>query len=256
MSVLDALRAGPWREPAHAWLVEVRDKTGYGRGGRDRFADALVVSCYPSRGIWIAGVEVKVSRGDWKRELDDPTKAAAIQRYCDYWWVAAPPGVVEVSELPETWGLQVVEGKRCKVAKPAPRLTPEPLTATFVASVLRNASGNGAEQRQAGYREGFEAARKEHGSDVLRDKLSAAEVELIAARAAPRRLEEFAANVRLFEQVAGIEAGTIGERTWERHAVERAARAYQASDLLMHDEQAIKALEKRLRSAADALANL
>ena len=47
---------------AHAWLTEVNNSTG-ARGGR-QYADAIVCSCWPSRGLWLAGVEVKVARGD------------------------------------------------------------------------------------------------------------------------------------------------------------------------------------------------
>ena len=49
--VAAALRAGPFREPAHAWLQEVRNGTGYSR--RARYADALAISLYPSRGRYV-----------------------------------------------------------------------------------------------------------------------------------------------------------------------------------------------------------
>lgn len=138
-SVLNVLRAGPFREPAHVWLYELRNSTGYTRAV-PRYADALVTSVWPTRGIWFAGIEVKVARGDWLRELDDPTKSAEIQRFCDYWWVAAPKGVVKKEEVPEQWGFYEIDGKKAKAVKQAPRLEPEPLDKSFVASIMRNAS--------------------------------------------------------------------------------------------------------------------
>lgn len=141
--IMDALSGagGPFSAPAHAVLRGVRNKTGHS-GASERYADGIVVSLYPSRGVWFAGVEVKVSRSDWMRELKDPDKSVPIQRFCAYWWIAAPPGIVKADELPPTWGLIEVsaEGK-CKRVKPAPLLEPEAPTVAFVASVMRSADG-------------------------------------------------------------------------------------------------------------------
>jgi len=63
----------------HAVLFDVADGTG---GKITRRADAIVQALWPSRGLWLAGVEIKVSRGDWLRELKDAGKADAIARYC------------------------------------------------------------------------------------------------------------------------------------------------------------------------------
>ena len=45
--------------------------------------DAVIMSLWPSRGLELHGVEIKVSRADWKREAADPAKAEAIAAYCD-----------------------------------------------------------------------------------------------------------------------------------------------------------------------------
>src|SRR5262245_2299599 len=101
-SVLDAIAEAPrFAPPACVMLREVRNGTGYAK--QVRTADAVVVSVWPSRGVWLGGIEVKVSRSDWLRELKDPTKAAEIQKYCNYWWLASPEGVCEPGELPENW---------------------------------------------------------------------------------------------------------------------------------------------------------
>lgn len=137
--ILDRLAAGIWPSPAHVILREVRNATGYAQ--QSRAADALVVSVWPSRGVWFAGVEVKISRGDWRSELKNPEKSTEIQKFCDYWWVAAAPEVVADGEVPSNWGLIEVDGAKARIIKDAPRLTPAPLTSEFIASVLRNMVG-------------------------------------------------------------------------------------------------------------------
>jgi hypothetical protein len=123
-----------------ALLEEVRSFTGYGRG--ERYADALALNLYPSRGLELLGFEIKISKGDWKRELARPDKSAPIQRFCDRWYIVAPPGIVDKVELPPTWGLMESdkEGTKLITKVEAPKLDAEPLTRAFVASVLRNAT--------------------------------------------------------------------------------------------------------------------
>jgi len=108
-----------WPSPAHTCLPQVRNGTGHSRK-TTRTADALVVSTWPSRGMWLAGIEIKVSRSDWKQELANPAKAADIARFCKYWYVAAPVGVVPVEQVPETWGLVEVQQNTAKIVKSAP----------------------------------------------------------------------------------------------------------------------------------------
>jgi FtsZ-binding cell division protein ZapB len=136
--ILSALQSTMWPSPAYSWLFEVQDATG--RRTRRR-ADAVVCSCWPSNGLWLAGLEVKVSKSDWKRERSDPGKSWAIGRHCHYWWLATPDGLVDPSEVPEAWGLVTVDdhGKN-HVRKQAPRREPEQLTLDFVASLFRNAA--------------------------------------------------------------------------------------------------------------------
>lgn len=129
------LLKGPFPDGAFVRIPGVRNGTGWQR--RTTTADALIVSCWPSRGLWFAGVEIKVSRGDWKRELAKPDKSAEIQKWCNYWYVAAPAGVVPLGELPPTWGLIECSGRGCKIVKAAPKLEPKPADTAFVCSVLR-----------------------------------------------------------------------------------------------------------------------
>jgi len=255
-AVLEALRTGPFRAPAHAFLYEVRNGTGYGK--QQRYADALVVSCWPSRGIWVAGVEVKVSRTDWRRELDDPEKNADIQQYCDFWWIAAPPGVVNLAELPGNWGLLLVDGKTVAQTREAPRLPRKPFDPTFVASILRNAATAqdharklGAEDASRRLAELYETEsatkiRAEFERAVL-DKSKVTD-ELTQAK---RRLEQLHADVSAFEQSARLPAGAISHRFMGKSP---AGQLYRVAELLREIRPAD--LAHQLRAAADSLALL
>lgn len=84
------------------------------------------------------GHEIKVSRSDWLRELADPTKADAWKRYCDRWWLVAPPGVGRPEELPDGWGLLVPSRNgTLRTVVHAPLLDPEPMPTRVRAQVMR-----------------------------------------------------------------------------------------------------------------------
>ncbi|MEX3960119.1 hypothetical protein [Trinickia sp. EG282A] len=124
--------------PEWALFFEVADATGV---QHNRWADAVAVNMYDSRGLEVHGFEIRVSRADWLRELKDPAKSAPVQRYCDRWWVVAPDGVILDGELPPTWGYyQAHAGGKLRQGVAAPKLVAEPVTRAFVAAMLRRAS--------------------------------------------------------------------------------------------------------------------
>jgi len=122
--------------PSFCFLEQVADGTG---ARQHRWADAVAMSVWPSRGYDIYGFEVKVSRYDWLSELRSPEKSAPVQNFCNRWFIATPDeSIIHPGELPPTWGHMICKGKGMKVVHPAPLLTPKPLSAEFVASILRN----------------------------------------------------------------------------------------------------------------------
>lgn len=132
----------------HGWAVfdEVRNETGYTVGQSTRTCDILALSLWRSKGIELHGLELKVSRGDWLRELRQPDKAGAIAKFVDYWWLVVPSlDVASTQELPPGWGLMVVDEERAaaglsrplRIAQKAPKLNAEPLDRLFVAAVMR-----------------------------------------------------------------------------------------------------------------------
>ena len=124
--------------PAYAALPAVRDTTGW--AGK-RTIDAIIMGCYPSRGLHLHGVEIKTSRSDWLRELRKPEKQESIFRFCDFFWLAVgDKDVAQIDEVPENWGLLVPHGKSMKALVPAPKLEPDPIERGFLASILRRAA--------------------------------------------------------------------------------------------------------------------
>jgi hypothetical protein len=170
--------------PAWAYFEEVRNGTGFARSTA-RTADALAFSLYPSNGLELHGFEVKVSRGDWLRELGDPTKAAAIGDFCERWSLATAPGVInDVSEIPPSWGWLELKGKGLVQRKAPPLREAKPLDKLMVASILRNASqaanGRIAEAVNAQVAERMEDERKvaKESETKLVDRLRRAETRV------------------------------------------------------------------------------
>ena len=185
--------------PAWALVTEVRNATGV--VAKERYADALAMSLWPSRGLSLEGIEVKASRSDWTRELKNPAKADAISGYCDRWWVAVGHrDIVRTGELPDAWGLLAPgkTGKTLEVLKEAPRNEKtQPIDRAFLASLFRAAAGiherSNARAHDDGFKSGLQQAAYEH-----------------------KQLKE---GVAKFEQVSGVRlesvtpwnAGNIGE---------------------------------------------
>ena len=81
--------------------------------------------------------EVKISRGDFRRELAKPDKREAAMAVSNQFYFATPSGLVVPSEVPEGCGLVEVHGGIVKVVVPAPRRAISPPGWEFFASVGR-----------------------------------------------------------------------------------------------------------------------
>lgn len=158
---------------SYAFLEQVSDGTG---GDCNRWADALAVQLWTSRGLQIIGFEIKVSRQDWVKELKNPAKADAIAKYCHQWYlVIGDKDIVQFGELPVTWGLMIPHTKKSlKVVKPAViNKNPKPVDMSFLCAVLRRTTQQLTDRavKQAeysrGYDEGFKNGKEE--LDYLRE---------------------------------------------------------------------------------------
>lgn len=98
-------------------------------------ADAIAFDIYHYK---IHGYEIKASRGDWLNELKNPEKSARIRKYCDFWWVIAPKGMIKPEELPEGWGLIEAGPNSLRKKMRAPQnIRKDPMHNGFLAAMLR-----------------------------------------------------------------------------------------------------------------------
>lgn len=133
-----ALLRSRFCQPEWAVFFEVGDSTG---SGQRRWADAVAMNMYPSRGLEVHGFEIKVSRSDWLRELKNPEKSAPVQRFCDRWWIVCPKDIIHPGELPPTWGHYDVTQSGLRQVIAAPKLEPTPVDRNFTAALLRRSAG-------------------------------------------------------------------------------------------------------------------
>lgn len=166
-----------------AFIRKVPNGTGM---AMSRTADAIAMGLWPSKGLHLHGHEIKCSRSDWLREIQDVTKAEAFAQYCHFWWIVAPKGVVELPELPANWGLIIPTGTSLRVKRPATCREPKVIDHAFLAGLLRAACrcGVDAELKAAAkgeYERGYQAAQ-EHQKSGRRAEASVAEQELRTLR--------------------------------------------------------------------------
>lgn len=157
---------------AFAILTEVNEYVG----GTGRWADAIGMSLWKSRGVELHGYEIKVSRTDWLREMKNPQKADAVCKYCDRWWiVAGETGIVKDGELPETWGLMEPHGATLRTIVKAPLLSPVPIDRAFLASIFRRAAEQSADAEaitaasHEGYLRGVKVGEERRSTRMERD---------------------------------------------------------------------------------------
>lgn len=84
-----------------------------------RHADAVAVNAFPSRGFETRGFEIKVNRADLQRELEDGSKAEAIAKYCNYWFLVVPKDLTKDFMIPEPWGIIEYSKGKLRQKKPA-----------------------------------------------------------------------------------------------------------------------------------------
>jgi len=222
--------------PEWALLEEVRNKTGYGGGKEERYADAVAMSLYPSRGLSVLGFEIKVSRGDWLRELKDPQKSVAIQSFCDHWWVViGGPKIVELSEVPQNWGLMGFTNGRACIVKDAPKLEPKPLDRAFVASMMRRMNEYVTEQvtSSAAFTDAFERGRVAGVQDGPH-----------ALRQAKSDLDQLKKTVEDFEKLSGFNI-----QRWQYGGLIQVLKQVQEFMHALRPEHALDQAERTLESS-------
>jgi hypothetical protein len=206
------LLAKKYPAPEYAFLGNVRNTTGYTK--QIRTADALALGLWPSRGMYLDGFELKVSRSDWLHELKQPEKAEEICQYCDRWWLVVSDEEIVKDDLPMNWGLMAVVKGKLKILKEAPMLTAIPMDRPFLAGFLRNTQenyihkGSIAKRLDDARKKGEEAAR--HHKEYLQ-----------------RDYDELLKRIDTFEKESGVKIDS-----WSYHSIGEAVRMVLAGEHL------------------------
>jgi hypothetical protein len=225
----------------HCVLTHVRSDPGTSFGIRT--ADALSFGLWPSRGLYLTGYEVKVARNDWMKELDNPAKADAIGRRCDFWYIIAAPGIVSLEELPEGWGLMEPARTRLKIIKKAGKNeNPEPMTRGFVSTILRQFLRQKSdrntvnEARRLGYKQGYDKAQED------------------AIAGGDRELQHRLKNLERYEKAVADFTKMTGITIWDPRQLEEVAQAIKWT--YDHGKTLFRQLERTERDVDASLKNI
>lgn len=240
-------------EPQAGWLVFEQVSNGTGWKTQARYADALALQTYPSRGIEAEGFEVKVSRADLVAELRQPKKSE-IQKWCERWWLVLPnEDIAKDLVLPSTWGVLVVRRGRLVPHIDAPRLDAEPWSPRFVAAVLRRFQDGLVPRRE------LDELSQRIDTEVdkrLEHEIASREPRAGAVESELRALQE---RVRKFERTSGVNI----EHEWNceevgsavaivRNAVKRAASQHAIARAI----ETLREIEPWLTKAVSVLADV
>ena len=199
---ISALLAKRFSAPEYAYFASVPDTTG---GGATRIADGVAMNLYPSKGLALTCFEIKVTRSDLMAELKDLTKGECIGKYCDYFVLVLPKGIVSAKELPDHWGLMEVNGERLQYARnPKKQEHVAPLDRGFVASLLRRACGGSEESdlvRTLTLKEQEIDRKIYHYETLIKSATTHRESQEASLK---KEIKEFEERQRLFHEASGL----------------------------------------------------
>lgn len=120
------------RHPFPTWLFmeELRFGTAWGslaipghyKNVRfEQRIDAFALHTWPSKKFQRWAYEIKVSRGDFLHEINEPDKRVGAMHISNYFYFAAPVGLIKEHELPDNCGLiEINEKRETKIVVTAP----------------------------------------------------------------------------------------------------------------------------------------
>ena len=164
-TLLEDRLAARYRSASSEIVFGVRNDAGF---SADRTADAIAIGLWPSTGCTLEGFEIKVTRGDWQRELREGSKSEAFMVHLDFWWLVAPREIVTDDELPPAWGLLCPTPAGLRIARPAKRnKKPVPMPRGMLAAFIKRASTQEARtaQLEARFQEGVAYGKQSTTND-------------------------------------------------------------------------------------------
>lgn len=220
VNLMDLIRK---RHDGPAWIVI--DEVGNGTGSHvSRHADAVAIGIWPSQGYEIHGYEIKVSRSDVQKELRDPSKADAVGKFCDYWWLAiADEKMIDGLTIPPTWGILAPRARVLRAIRKAPkRADVTPINRSFFAALTRRVVSGWVprSEHNALKERAKEEAKKELQEERRWDKESA-----------ESELANLKQQIKEFEELSGVEV----PKRWQGGNIGRAVATVLRARELGHD---------------------
>lgn len=128
-----------FRRRGYIAVEQVRMATGYAVS--QRTIDVVCIHPYPSKGCHAIGIEVKISRTDFNKELRQPKKRARARGLFNQFYLAVPESLNQGLRIPDDCGLiTVAEVGKATIAHPSPEFATLP-DWPFVASLARKLQG-------------------------------------------------------------------------------------------------------------------
>ncbi len=127
------------------WVVfkELRIGCGF-NGGNELSIDVWAIKPAASSGCPAISYEIKISRGDFLRDLKSPLKQRGARLFSDQFFYVAPPGMIKPEEVPDWAGLMEPykpeyweNWKSLKTMVPAPFRSKEMPSWPLVVSMMR-----------------------------------------------------------------------------------------------------------------------
>jgi hypothetical protein len=236
----------------YALFFNVPDAVGL---DANRRIDAVAFGMWRSAGRRIEGFELKISRGDWLREVKDVAKADPFLEVCDFFWlVTADSSIAKAEEIPACWGWLAATKTGLRVQRPASRLPGcgEAVPRRFVLGVLRKMQDDLIKSPEVATH--IEERIKEVTSRRDRD------VEYATSRI-QRDFDELKKRVDTFEQQSGISLESwrmrdAGKIVRQLHELGYGRGLGEVPHLLEGHENALRITLDKVREVRAALAAL
>lgn len=146
-----------YQEPNWVLGFEVGNSTG---AELKRHADAIAMNQYPSRSFETIGMEVKISKGDLRRELEDAGKCDELYKYVNEWYLVVPKGLTDGEIIPPNWGIMEYHEKtgRLRIKKPA-EWHEAVVDKGFMIAFIRGLGRNDEYTKQQAFKDAYEKVR-------------------------------------------------------------------------------------------------
>lgn len=162
-----------------------------------RRVDLLAISLVRSR-PGIHGIEVKVNRSDWIREMNTAQKADAFY-FCDYYYLASPPDVWQHGEVPQAWGILEYKNGKIKTIREPTKLDARydfMFLKTLLGRTLTPSVSPLTKQYSDGYDQGYKDGQKSGYAQLDYNTVT-------------RERDAYKENVTKFEEITGIKINSV-----------------------------------------------